>query len=224
MYSSQLNFDINTKMFDASPFVTGKFLDFWIHASFMCLDFSPSIENELAILIGDVHLRTKQRFILHSGDASFVKDRLHQDLQGRLARARQLGMKPFDACYFFLCIFVEMLLLGHPFHFIRGAWHRTNLHDSMFSHGVFALRLAGRIDLRRPGARFADMALEVARAHSDPSCPTTQVAIQLVAPRASQALQAHANTILDEAIREVTANLVRIWLSLFVQWRSMFLQ
>ena len=62
------------------------------------------------------------------------------------------------------------------------------------------------------------MALEVARAHSDPSCPTTQVAVQLVAPRASQALQAHAKTILDAAIREVTADLVRILFALFVQW------
>ena len=137
-YRKQLDFDDTTDTRHLGENYAIKFLDFWCIVNFQNISIAPHCTNELALLSGDISQRKKYRFPWHHGDRRNVQAQLLCDLQGRIARARQLELRGFGAIYFFVTIFYELRIMDHPLDFLWHTWQSIALHDDTFKNGVKA--------------------------------------------------------------------------------------
>ena len=72
----------------------------------------------------------KRRFGYFHGTADAVSISRRRDLAGRLARARQLQLSPFNAKFVFACLFFELMFIGFPLPFIKKTRQSLGLHDT----------------------------------------------------------------------------------------------
>jgi hypothetical protein len=135
-YKPEVPFEPSTESHNFNSYSYVRFLDFWVVCTWESVTFSLVCKNEVSTFFGGP--KCKQRFPADFGHKPELYAKIKRDLQGRIARLRQIGATGFDARFVILCDIIELCQAGFRVGAIEGLWKSMPLHDIVFQAGIEA--------------------------------------------------------------------------------------
>ena len=146
VYSSQIKFNTAQEAVHlGGGFIHVKILDFCMFCS--CETFSVTVDSSneaFAWFRAEGVTKKKTRFPICHGQKYLLCKRLLRDLQGRIARLRQLELCHFDTFYAILVDVVELIRSDFPFCIVLEAWKQIPLQDNYYKDGLRGILHVGK--------------------------------------------------------------------------------